>query len=411
LHCNNLLDMNNLGLLSILDGILFFFVALTVLYILFFSIASLFYHHADVGKAKRQNRFIVLIPAYKRDDVILQSVNSVLGQTYPQRQFDIVVISDHEKEMTNMRLAQLPITLLTPDFDESSKAKSLQYAILNLPQFKIYDAVLVLDADNIIEPEFLDQANDAFESAGTKAIQAHRMARNRDTSIARLDSIFEEINTSIFRRGQNAIGMSAALNGSGMIYDFEWFKSHIMKVSPQGEDKHFEAMLLRESIYIDFFDNLYIFDEKTRTTKDFNRQRARWTATQLHALINNIHNLPSAIFGHRYDYANKIIQWILIPRTIMMGIIMVMGTLMPFHHFSAAIKWWIAAATLLFAFSLATPNRFVDKNWNKDFLHVPWLILYGLANIIRIGIMELNVRLAPVKKKVQRSVQKKKRKA
>jgi hypothetical protein len=84
---------------------------------------------------------------------------------------------------------------------------------------------------------------------------------------------------------------------------------------------------------------------------------------------------------------------------------------MPFHHFSAAIKWWIAAATLLFAFSLATPNRFVDKNWNKDFLHVPWLILYGLANIIRIGIMELNVRLAPVKKKVQRSVQKKKRKA
>ena len=67
--------------------------------------------------------------------------------------FDVVVISDHQEEMTNMRLAQYPITLLTPNFEESTKAKSLQYAILNLPEFKIYDIALILDADNIVERE------------------------------------------------------------------------------------------------------------------------------------------------------------------------------------------------------------------------------------------------------------------
>ena len=41
--------------------------------------------------------------------------------------FDVVVVSDHQSEITNMRLAQYPITLLTPDFAESTKAKSLQY--------------------------------------------------------------------------------------------------------------------------------------------------------------------------------------------------------------------------------------------------------------------------------------------
>ena len=111
--------------------------------------------------------------------------------------FDVVVISDHQSEMTNMRLAQHPITLLTPNFEESMKAKSLQYAILNLPEFKIYDVAIVLDASNIVEPEFLNQVNDAFEAAGTNAIQLHRLPQNRDTPSARLDAIFEEIRTII----------------------------------------------------------------------------------------------------------------------------------------------------------------------------------------------------------------------
>ena len=145
--------MNYWWILYIIDGFCFITLAIEVIYLLVFSIASLFNRHSEISKAKKQNRFIILIPAYKQDKVVMQTINSVLGQTYPQRLFDIVVISDHEEEMTNMRIAQAPVTLLTPDFDESSKAKSMQFAILNLPQFKIYDAVLVLDAGNIIEPE------------------------------------------------------------------------------------------------------------------------------------------------------------------------------------------------------------------------------------------------------------------
>ena len=87
---------------------------------------------------------------------------------YPQRLFDVVVISDHQNEITNFKLAQYPITLLTPNFKKSTKGKALQYAINNLPQFKIYDIVVVLDADNLVLPEFLEEINNAYESAGNK---------------------------------------------------------------------------------------------------------------------------------------------------------------------------------------------------------------------------------------------------
>lgn len=381
-------------ILYIIDWLLFVPVAITVAYILFFAIAAIFKTTTIPPKAKGQNRYIILIPAYKSDVRILETVNSILGQTYPQRNFDIVVISSHQNEMINMRLAQLPITLLTPNFARSTKVKALQYAILNLPQFKIYDAVILLDAGNIVEPEYIEQINDAYEAAGTKAIQTHRVARNRDTAIARLDTIFEEINNTIFRRGHQAVGLSAALNSSGSVFDFMWFKRNIMKIrSAVGEEKELEAMLIHDSIYIDYFEDILVYDEKTRKVHDFNVQRGRWTYIQLHNLLSNFHFLPFAFMNSQYDMVDKIIQWTLIPRTIMMGIISIMCLVLPFIYFTLALKWWFITAIALFAYGLATPDYLVDKNWDKDFLRAPLITIGALYNIFRAGRDETGTRL------------------
>ena len=353
----------------------------TVLYLGIFTIASLFGRKHDIPKAKKQNRIVVLIPAYKQDDVIEQTVISVLSQAYPQRMFDVTVISDHQAEMTNMRLAQYPITLLTPNFAESSKAKSLQYAVLNLPEFKIYDIALILDADNIVEQEFLQNVNDAFEVAATKAIQLHRISKNRDTAAARMDAIFEEINNAIFRKGHINLGFSSALAGSGTAYDFAWFKTNVMKARTAGEDKELEALLLRQEIFIDYFDHIYVYGEKKRTTTKLNEQRGRWASQQFHNFIRNIQFLPGAVFRKQYDLADKIIQWMLVPRTTMMGIIMIMSVVLPFIYLTMALKWWILGSIALFFFALATPDYLVDEMWDKTFLRSPFVSIWKMLHI------------------------------
>ena len=354
------------------DLILFIIVALTVLYLGVFAIAALFNRHHDSPRSKKQNRIVVLIPSYKQDTVIEQAVISVLSQAYPQRMFDVTVISDHQQEMTNMRLAQYPITLLTPNFEQSTKAKSLQYAILNLPEFKIYDIALILDADNIVEQDFLAKVNDAFETAATKAIQMHRISRNRDTTVAILGSIFEEINNAIFRRGHINVGLSSALAGSGVAYDFAWFKTNVMKAKTAGEDKELEALLLRQDFFIDYFDNIYVYGEKKRTTAKMNQQRTRWATEQFHNVIRNIKFLPGAIFRKQYDLADKIIQWMLVPRTTMVTIILLMSIVLPFVYMTLVIKWWILGALALFIFALATPDYLVAEMWEKTFLRDPF---------------------------------------
>ena len=358
-------------ILYIFDWMLFVIIAGTVLYMGIFAIAALFHNKPDIPKAKKMNRFVILIPAYMQDQVIEQTVLSVLSQAYPQRMFDVTVISDHQDEITNMKLAQYPITLLTPNFEESTKAKSLQYAILNLPEFKIYDAVVLLDGDNIIDQDFLDQVNDAYEIAATRAIQTHRISKNRDTTAARIDAIFEEINNAIFRRGHISFGLSAALAGSGTVFDFNWFKTNVMRAKTAGEDKELEALLMRQDIFVDYFDDIYVYNERKREAADFNRQRRHWILDQVRSLIKNIRYLPAAIFNQQYDWVDKIIQWMLLPRTILFTIIFVMSLSLPFIYLSSAIKWWIVTAIWGFSMAFATPNALVDKNWDKDFITLP----------------------------------------
>lgn len=367
------------------DIILFIIVAATVLYLAVFAIASLFNHHTEIPKARNQNRFVILIPAYKNGTGAEHTVLSALGQSYPQRLFDITVIADHLDEISLFRLAQQPVTLLTPNFQKSSRAKSLQLAINNLPQFKIYDIVVILSAGNVVEPDFLERINNAYESAGTKAIQAHRLSQNRDTASARLSAIFEEINNSIFRRGHINVGLSAASAGSAMAFDFNWFKENIMTINTVFDDKELEIRLLRQHIFIDYFDDIMVFEEKFRDAEDFNRQRRRWIASQFNNIIRNIRYLPGAIFTKHYNLADKILQWMILPRMIMMAIILLMSLVMPFIYLSWALKWWALFAIVVFVFALATPNYLVDDKWDKTFYMVPFIFLSSILSKTLIG--------------------------
>ena len=88
------------------------------------------------------------------------------------------------------------------------------------------------------------------------------------------------------------------------------------------------------------------------------------------------------MFSKRYDYADKILQWMLIPRTVLIAIIVMMSLILPFIYMTLAIKWWITFAVIIFAFALATPDYLIDKNFDKSFLKAPFLIVLGLINLL-----------------------------
>lgn len=373
--------MNIQEALYILEYICWILASVAVAYPLIYSLASLGTRKSYYPPANKQHRFAVLFPAYKEDRIIVSVVESFLKQNYPQELYNVIVISDHMQDTTNTCLAQLPITLLKANYENSSKAKALNFAMDHFGRDE-FDAVVILDADNIVDTNFLQEINKVID-AGVQAIQAHRTAKNRNTEIAVLDGLSEEVNNSIFRRGHVRLGVSSALIGSGMIFNYQWFHDNVKHLSTAGEDKELEVLLLKQRIFIEFLDEVYVYDEKTQGEQGFYNQRRRWLATQFAQWGRVFKDLPKAILSGNIDYSDKLIQWILPPRLILFGGIIVMGCIMQIVDWPLALKWWALFLIMGITLCLAIPDKLVDDQFKKSINKLPLLFIMMVANLFR----------------------------
>ena len=348
--------------IHILDLLLWAFMTISVAYITFYALVSLFSRKGiktvDVLESP-ESTFLVLFPAYSEDRVIVGSVKKFLFQNYPQDKYHVAVISDHQQESTERLLSDLPVTLLRPVFDKSSKAKALQYAISEVSGQ--YDYVVVLDADNIVETDFLHRLNILLKE-GYKAVQCHRCAKNSDSSVSVLDGVSEEINNTLFRKAHNLIGLSSALIGSGMCFDYSWFSSHVTKLTTAGEDRELEVFLLREGIYIKYADDILVFDEKVSSADNFQRQRQRWMSAQVNCFLSMIRHLPEAVIRLNINYIDKTIQQMLIPRSMLLLFLLFMSLVMSAAAPWWSIKWWSLLVLTGLSLFLAIPARLRTKS-------------------------------------------------
>ena len=369
-------------ILDNIDSLCFFLLGTSVLYLFVFALLSHIKRKDIYPAAGKLHRFVILYPAYKEDRVIENAISNFLEQDYPKSCYDVVVISDQMQDDTINRLKSMPVTLMEVHFQQSSKAKAMQYAMENLDK-NTYDMVVIMDADNTVEPNFLHELNKAYHS-GCLVIQAHRMAKNLNTDTAILDAVSEEINNSIFRKGHVRLGLSAALIGSGMAIDFQWFKKNIFKLQTAGEDKELEALLLKENIFIEYLEHVNVYDEKTQKDSTFYNQRRRWLASQLFAIKNNIGKLPGALFDGKFDYANKICQWMMLPRVLLLGFIGIISVIVLLYQWTWAIKWFILELLLVITLSLAVPDYLVNEQFKKAVWKAPKLFLLMTLNLFRL---------------------------
>ena len=397
--------MNIQTIIMIIVFLLWIIIAVNVMYVLFFALASLLPKRVPspvlrpCGSKRAEFErtlhpspytFLVLFPAYHEDAVILNSVKTFLQQDYPKDYYQVVVISDHMNPETNEALSQLPITLLQPTFEQSSKAKALQYAIPSPVTLhpSPYNYVVILDADNIVAPIFLTELSKIANH--NIAIQCHRTAKNADNDIAAWDGLSEEINNSLFRKGHNRIGMSSALIGSGMCFNYDWFKENVTKLDSAVEDRELEALLMKQGIYIHYAEDIHVMDEKVSNSDNFQRQRLRWMTGQVQAFFQMLPYIPNAIITGNINYIDKTIQQALIPRSILLVltplfafISLIIAFLIP--HLSFLIYlWWPLFAILIAAILIAIPAPLRSTALLGKIVALPKLVWRMIANILKI---------------------------
>lgn len=372
-----------------IDIALWLIIAASTAYVCFFAIISLFYSKEDTFTYNRSphlvgnelRRFLILYPAYNEDRVIINSVEQFIEQDYPQEYYTVAVISDHMKPETNTQLAGYPIRLLQPTFEKSSKAKAMQYAINEVEGD--FDYVVVLDADNVVQPTFLSQLN-VLCNSGYEAIQCHRCAKNANNDVAVLDGVSEEINNTIFRKAHNRFGLSSALIGSGMCFKYELFRQNVFMLTTAGEDREMEALLLHQNVFIKYAADIHVYDEKVSNQDNFQRQRMRWMTAQIQSLFNLLPYIPKAIITGNIDFIDKTIQQALIPRSMLIVLTFMLSLLMTLISREWCIKWWLLFLFICVSLYVSTPRQLRSHSVYGKILSLPTLVWKMLLNILKI---------------------------
>lgn len=362
----------------ILELLVLSYFVFVVFYTAFFSVGGLFYRTVPLEAPTSFKKFCVLIPSYKEDAVILSVARQAVVHPYPADAFDVVVIADSLQPETIVALKQLRLKVIEVSFTNSTKVKSINKALEALPD-GVYDAVALLDADNVMEANFLHRMNGLLQK-GYRVIQGRRKAKNDENSLAFLDGVSEAINNYIYRQGTVALGMPASIIGSGIVFDYGIFKSKLTSMnSVGGFDRELELLLLQDKVYVYYDRDAIVYDEKVAQTKSFENQRKRWIASQFFYLRKYFKQGVGALFtGNFLFFKSSILTNIQLPRLINLGLLTLLTVglffVRGYLHYGYQI-WAILFVVNMVATLLAIPREFYSRKFLKALLSLPYLFV------------------------------------
>ena len=366
------------------------YLGLASLYFLVFAMASHLYREKNSERIDRTDRVTVLIPAYKEDEVIVETARSAMNHYSENAVLDVMVIADSLKPETHDRIRETGAMVLPVTFETSTKSRALNKGLKAIKSK--CDYVIILDADNRMESGFVDRILNAARQ-GYRVVQGHRTAKNNNTSLAVLDGISEEVNNAIFRRGHRVLGLSASLIGSGFISEYSLLKELMQKARAVGGfDKELELMLLERKITIGYASKAHVYDEKIQESGAFVNQRRRWLAAQFIYFGRNIGKGFVQLIGRgNIDYFDKLLQFVLPPRIVTTGFAALFSafrlTEMIWNRNATgemALAWISLMGVSLLAIILSIPLRQYNSSLFRSLLYVPTgflLILKALLNL------------------------------
>jgi cellulose synthase/poly-beta-1,6-N-acetylglucosamine synthase-like glycosyltransferase len=344
-----------------------------------------FFYEKKINNTIRdiEPKIALLIPAYKENDVIIDTAKKACLHNYSN--FEVIIIADSLNEKTLNELRKLNIKLIEVSFKKSTKAKALNYTLSILKDD--YQIAVVLDADNVMKRGALKIFSKGYLN-NFKAMQGHRTAKNCNTNFAVLDAVSEEVNNHLYCKGTQALGFSSRLVGSGMAFDFKIFKNKMKDINAVGGfDKVLELALIESNIMIHYLDTAVIYDEKVEQAKVFSNQRKRWISSQLFYLKKYFIKSLKGLLKGNIRYFFKASQLLFPPRLLfpfLILLLIIINILFKSTLFSTI--WSIGLVIIILTYSLSIPKKMWNMKLIKAFLSLPralWvviIIMFSLKN-------------------------------
>jgi len=154
-------------------------IGLLVLYL-----PRMLYYLAALKKQKRlknpqKNRLAVIVPARRESEIIALCLDSLKDQTYDPDLYDIHVVVADADDPTIRIAARYENTFVTVIEDQTSKGEALDGVLKEIlaKDPDKYAAYIIVDADNLAAPDFIEEMNNALVS-GRQIVCAKKLVKN-----------------------------------------------------------------------------------------------------------------------------------------------------------------------------------------------------------------------------------------
>lgn len=297
---------NKYGLtpIVIFNMVMWVFFTFAYFYQLVYIIRVLFKGTVRLPQAKKQHKYAFVIAAHNEEPVIGNLVRSILTQDYPRDLIECFVVADACTDKTAEEAAKAgAIAWERNDLARKGKSWVLDYAfdrILN-EYGDEFEAFFVMDADNIIAPNYVSIMNQAFD-AGYLVCTSYRNSKNFDSSwISSAYATWFLREAKFLNNARMMIGTSCAISGSGWLVSAAIIRGmHGWDFHTLTEDIQFSTFCCANNIQIGYAPAEF-FDEQPLTFKASWTQRMRWTKGFYQVFFSYNRNLLHGIRKGRFS--------------------------------------------------------------------------------------------------------------
>jgi GT2 family glycosyltransferase len=277
-------------------------------------------------------RFIILIPAHNEELLLGTVLEKLRRQSYPASHFEIVVIADNCEDATAAIATEAGARVFERhDLANRGKGQALNWLMTgHLRSWKQpYDAVVILDADSVVNPDFLWFMNESL-AEGHEAQQGYYGVQNPRESW-RTSLLVAALAAFHFLRplGRQWLGLSCGLKGNGMCFSRRLVETYGYPAFSVVEDVELAMFYLQKGILVNFVSGAHVLGQMAVSAREAHSQRARWEGGRLELIRTWCR--PLLAEGCRERNAAKIdgaLDLLMPPLSILAGLTLAVGGVM-----------------------------------------------------------------------------------
>lgn len=269
------------------------------------ALASIFYREPHRG-AGDELAFLVLIPAHNEELTIGRCLAAIDTDRRPRDR--VLVIADRCTDRTAEIARSHGADVLERGKDDEPGRAAARQAGLEHARGLAWDAVVMLDADSVIEPGFFGACERAL-ATGVEAAQARSESGRGRTLTAEAAVAAFTLQGVTIPRGRDRLGLSVRLRGTGMAIRRDVALAHRFR-APASEDLFFTLDLLLDGVRCSHVERARLRSEGAGTWGAFGGQKVRYEAGRMAAARTYVPRLLRRAFRNR-DLACLEAAWFL----------------------------------------------------------------------------------------------------